>query len=174
MIYTGIGSRQTPEEVCDLFRRMGAFLGKKGLVLRSGHADGADMAFEIGCDSVGGAKEIYLPWKGFNGSDSSLVIFNYKAYELAAKFHPAFDYLGYGPKKLIARDGFQILGPKLDTMTDFVVCYTQNGELKGGTAQAIRIASAYNIPVFNAGLYKVEDIKNEFTAFVEPFLKSMG
>jgi hypothetical protein len=31
----------------------------------------------------------------------------------------------------------------------FVVCWTPGGLLKGGTAQAMRIAHAYGIPVFN-------------------------
>ena len=33
----------------------------------------------------------------------------------------------------------------------FVVCWTPGGQLKGGTAQALRIATALNIPIINLG-----------------------
>ena len=33
----------------------------------------------------------------------------------------------------------------------FVVCWTPGGQLSGGTAQALRIATALNIPIINFG-----------------------
>lgn len=57
MYYTGIGSRETPEEVLSLFTIVGEFLAKKGYILRSGGAKGADKAFEVGCDKAKGKKE---------------------------------------------------------------------------------------------------------------------
>lgn len=50
--YTGIGSRETPAEILEIFEHLGAWFAKKGYTLRSGHADGADAAFENGCSSV--------------------------------------------------------------------------------------------------------------------------
>jgi hypothetical protein len=86
--YAGIGSRETPSGILTIFEKVGTFLANKGFILRSGHAPGADKAFEIGCDKVNGKKEIYLPWRNFEGSDSKLVVDNPKAYEIAQKFHP--------------------------------------------------------------------------------------
>ena len=37
------------------------------------------------------------------------------------------------------------------TPVSFVVCWTEGGLLKGGTAQALRIATALNIPIINLG-----------------------
>jgi len=92
IFYTGIGSRKTPGPINDIiefsplyrFYYWGRILATKGFILRSGHADGADLAFEKGCDTVNGKKEIYLPWKGFNGSDSKLYNLSKEAYEIAA------------------------------------------------------------------------------------------
>lgn len=44
-----------------------------------------------------------------------------------------------------------MLGPKLDSPVNFVVCWTSDGKASGGTGQALRIAAdpAYAIPVFN-------------------------
>ena len=46
--YTGIGARRTPPEVLALMTRAAFALLKRGYVLRSGHAIGADSAFERG------------------------------------------------------------------------------------------------------------------------------
>ena len=52
--YSGIGSRETPDNVLVVMEKLGAAFAKKGFVLRSGGADGADSAFERGCDSANG------------------------------------------------------------------------------------------------------------------------
>ena len=151
-IYAGIGSRKTPKEICEEFTLIGEKLAKMGLILRSGHAEGADTAFECGCDRAPfGRKEVYLPWKGFNGSDSTLYNIPDEAFRIADKYHPYFGNLKPAAQKLIARDCLQVLGPDLKTPVNFVICWTENGEMKGGTAQALKIAEAYRIPVFNFG-----------------------
>lgn len=45
LIYTGIGSRETPEKVQQFMAEIGQALGAAGWTLRSGFADGADNAF---------------------------------------------------------------------------------------------------------------------------------
>lgn len=158
MTYAGIGARKTPPEILKEFEQIGEDLAREGYTLRSGHAEGADSAFEVGCDKVNGQKEIYIPWKNFNGSKSDLIIeWNWnlnsqKAYDIAREFHPYYENLKPFVRKLMARNSFQVLGNlKGDKPSDFVICYTEGGELKGGTAQAIRIANAYGIPVYNFG-----------------------
>ena len=154
IIYAGIGSRETPDDVLSLMTRLGKFLSEKNIILRSGHAGGADLAFENGCDAANKAnKEIWIPWKGFNNSDSKFIVSNPEAFKMASEIHPAWDRCSDGAKKLHARNMHQILGTDLKTPCNFVICYTKNGLLSGGTAQAMRLAEKYNIPVFNIGSF---------------------
>jgi hypothetical protein len=60
--YTGIGSRVTPKVVLDAMEIIGNHIAIHDYALRSGGANGADAAFESGCDQIQGPKEIYLPW----------------------------------------------------------------------------------------------------------------
>lgn len=99
MIYAGIGSRKTPPEIIEIFERMGSWLAKKGHILRSGGAEGADSAFEKGCDKESGEKEIYLPWTKFNHNPSHLVLQSPNAEQIARNYHPAFERLSDSAKK---------------------------------------------------------------------------
>lgn len=161
--YAGIGSRETPDDIMALMRRAGRILALKGYTLRSGGAPGADSAFEEGCDEVHGSKVIFLGWKGFNGKDSPWVNATPQAYAMAEQFHPGWAHLTRGPRSLMARNSHQIMGWDMQTPAGFVLCYTPDGCLRnedrrtktktrpgtGGTGQAIGIASAHGIPVYN-------------------------
>ncbi len=46
--YTGVGSRETPDDILILMRRIGYVMAMKGISLRTGEADGADHAFYKG------------------------------------------------------------------------------------------------------------------------------
>lgn len=46
--YAGIGSRETPENICKFMTTCATFLADNDYVLRSGAAIGADAAFEVG------------------------------------------------------------------------------------------------------------------------------
>ena len=59
MFYTGVGSRKTPKDVLELMVKIAIKAAQNGYTLRSGGAEGADKAFEHGCDMVKGPKEIY-------------------------------------------------------------------------------------------------------------------
>lgn len=170
MVYVGVGSRKTPAEILKMFSSLAKYLGEQGYVLRSGGASGADQAFERGCDAGDGIKEIYLPWKDFEKSNSSLVVEPGIAYEIAEKFHPAWSRLSDGAKKLQARNSHQVLGADCKTPADFIICWTLNGEGGGGTGQAIRIAKAYNIPICDCGLAESIDKARQL---VWHFLQSM-
>jgi hypothetical protein len=145
--YAGIGSRETPIEVCKVFMQVAKALSDKGYTLRSGHADGADMAFERGATK----KQIFVPWEGFNGSDSRFFCISEGAKKIASKYHPAWSRCSQAAQKLHARNVFQILGEKLDSPVEFVLCWTLGGSGKGGTGQAIRIATDYCIPIIDFG-----------------------
>ena len=147
--YAGIGSRKTPSNALRVMFQVAAELSYYDYVLRSGGAEGADDYFERGCIFAGGRKEIYLPWKDFNDNKSELHEIDRQAYEMAREYHPAWDSLSPGGKSMMARNCYQIMGKDLNTPVDFVVCWTENAEKKGGTSQAIRIAEKKGIPVYN-------------------------
>ncbi len=155
MKYAGIGSRETPAEILELMRRLGIRMAQLGHVLRSGAADGADSAFESGCDQAGGTKEIYLPWNGFNKRSTRetgvFIGFNDFTEELAAKHHPNWSACSNGAKALHSRNVCQVLGLSRESPSDLVICWTKGGTGAGGTGQAIRIARAHSIPVFDFG-----------------------
>lgn len=141
-IYTGIGSRETPEPILRKMTEIAQILGNAGWTLRSGGASGADTAFEQGAT----LKEIYLPWKGYSGNTSPLYKISKEATKLAEQFHPAWNRCGKAAKLFHSRNVYQVLGYDLKTPTQFIICW-HNGT--GGTLQACRIAEAYKIPIFN-------------------------
>lgn len=146
--YAGIGSRITPPSVLARMRDLAGALEARGFVLRSGGARGADTHFEVGVHDRNNV-EIYLPWPGFRGHWSPRCYVTAEALALAARFHPNWSACSREAKLLHARNGYQVLGPDLASPSKFVACWTADGEASGGTGQAIRIANAHNIPVFN-------------------------
>ena len=164
--YAGIGSRETPQEFLKLFTKVATYLSKKGYILRSGGANGSDLAFEKGVQN--NLKEIYLPWNGFNGSTSKLVVSDKRAFEIAEKYHPYWYNLKQGAKKLQARNSHQVLGLDLNTPSSFIICWTKGGKMVGGTLQALRMAKDYNIPIFNCGKYNdVLECANDLKKFID-------
>lgn len=149
--YAGIGSRKTPYNVLCLMGLLSNALEKRGFILRSGGADGADTAFENGVTDPK-MKQIFLPWKGFNGREDGIIfqgeLMN-RAMKLASEHHPVWGYLKLGGRYLHARNMGQVLGPDLNTPSAFILAYTTDGKASGGTGQAIRVGQAYNIPILN-------------------------
>ena len=135
--YAGIGSRKTPVNILDNMTQIGEWLEGEGWLLRSGGADGADWAFEYGIN-FDDHKEIY------KAKDASILHIDH-----AKMFHPAWDRCSGYARRLHARNSIIMLGPKLDDPVDMVICWTPNGEITGGTGQALRIAKTEGIPVFN-------------------------
>lgn len=175
-IYTGIGSRSTPNLILEAFKTLGKQLAEEGYTLRSGRAEGADSYFEIGARDAKGNCEIFLPWDGFSGNASlsqypaivlptSGELYN-RAKESVIDYHPAPSRLNKGGMKLMARNYLQIYGTNTENpiLSDFVICYTVDGKASGGTGQALRIAEDLNIPIFNAFGYETKP--NEFVTDV--------
>jgi len=156
--YAGIGNRDNvPDHILRLMKDIAAHAAKNGYTLRSGAALGSDSAFEEGCDRVGGKKDIYLPWKGYNKHTSKNYHINPEAMLIAQDNHPYWWKMKQGAKKLFARNVQILLGYDLKTPVDFVICYAHNITV-GGTAHAARVAREYNIPVFNLADYNAEQI----------------
>jgi hypothetical protein len=157
LAYCGVGARETPTDVCDLMRGIASTLAQRGWMLRSGHADGADIAFEEGAMSVKGTKEIYIPWQGFHkgrhGINDTYAVHclnnHLKAIDIAQKMHPNWNACGTAGQMLHTRNTYQVLGMDLASPVLMIICWTKNGHAIGGTGQAIRLAEHQNIPVFN-------------------------
>ena len=181
IIYAGIGSRETPSVILGVFKKLSSDLEDMGVLLRSGGAPGADSAFALGVKEEK-HKRIYIPSNGFNGlydrkdnmimdcrkltkdiKDQSRIIVN--------RFHPNPRALKPYAMELMMRNTYQILGHTLNLVSNFVVCWTVNGDLVGGTAQALRLAKAYDIPVFNFGkcynISQCNKLVNEVFVFVK-------
>jgi hypothetical protein len=173
--YTGVGSRETPEDMQELMKALAGKLADKEYILRSGAAPGADRAFELGWlgwyfkqtpwpRGENCRAEIYVPWSGFEHhnrdglfgativpSDIHFSVWD-KAEKIAMETHPAWDKCSQGAQKLHTRNVFQVLGRDLQSPSKFLVCWAKigrNGTISGGTATAWNLAKANNIPCFN-------------------------
>ena len=167
MKYAGIGSRETPQDVLEWMENVAAVFAHEGFTLSTGGADGADTAFQKGCEKVDGNLELYLPWFSYNNHvKATLYNPTNEAIEMASKHHPAWWACKSGAKKLHGRNSHIILGWDLKQPVDFVICWTKDGKPSGGTALGINLATANNIPVFNVGDYSQYGKLEKFLAGV--------
>lgn len=161
--YTGIGSRRTPEDVQDFMSCLASMLNVSyGYTLRSGHAIGADWAFEQGAKDNA---HIYLPWKGFGTkpykddpgrpilgtpivADSFELTTHTELYdEVCRRLNRENSYFSRAVRMLTYRDMHQVIGHEERIVkSDFVVCWT---DAPGGTHYAIEAANIHGIPVYN-------------------------
>ncbi len=146
--YAGIGSSDVKESsyLTSLIREIVELLSGKGFTLRSGGASGIDSIFERYVD---GSKEIYLPYKGFNGNGSEFYEISEDSKRIAVQFHPmGKGLLNSSSINFHARNVYQVLGYELDKRCEFLIVWCKDEET-GGTSQAIRIAKGYGIPYYN-------------------------
>ena len=131
--YTGIGSRETPKEILNVMYSLAQHLKTMGFILRSGGAGGADSAFEAGASPK---MEIFIPWDGFSGKkqNGTTIIVPLFNFDIAERFHPAWEKCSPGAKKLHARNCNQIMGrdTKNPVFSNFVICWTKGGAPVGG------------------------------------------
>lgn len=150
--YTGVGSRNTPEDILRLMTDIATMYQSLGWILRSGAARGADTAFEEGAGSLKTIYTINMPKN----------VWYEKASDLAKSYHGAWDKCSPTAKALHTRNAFQVLGDNLSTPSHFVICWTPDGCTNhyersidtGGTGTAISIAWGCSIPVYNLALQK--------------------
>jgi hypothetical protein len=158
--YTGIGSRKTPENILKLMQTIGFRLGSLGIRLRSGGAEGADSAFEVGArraikEQQGSEPLIFLPYPGFRGKSGITFAPNSQIWKEATRIiqdlHPAWDRCSDFAKKAHTRNAFQVLGSNLDSPSHFLVFYAEvsRGQIQGGTRTAVVLAKKFQIPCFN-------------------------
>jgi len=133
---------------------------------------GADSAFESGADSaveegMDVLKEIFLPFERFNGNTSPLFGTTKEARLIAKEYHPQWDILSCLGRDFHARNVYQMLGKDLNTPSDFVLCWTPNGAVTGGTGQALRIAKDRGIPILNFATDDDDSISDFIFAIAE-------
>lgn len=157
--YAGIGSRETPLPIQQKMFELGKVLAQSGWILRSGGAQGADTAFEKGCDSVNkDLKEI------FKADDAEEWAFEEVLKFIPANRPPFHTWKPY-TQALVARDMMQVKGRHQEALVKFVACWTlANLNDGGGTGYAMRCGDYYNIPIFN---FQEEGVIENLMDFLE-------
>lgn len=160
LFYTGVGSRETPPDVLNSMYEIALRMEQHGYILRTGGAVGADQAFRNGAQEY----QIYSPYDWHERhAFAPDVTHKYseeawqKATLLSAELHPAWGRCGEYARRLLTRNTFQVMGCHMVLPSQFLVCWTPDGathgkdttRATGGTGQTIRVASHFNIPVFN-------------------------
>lgn len=172
--FTGIGSRNTPPEICKAMTEIASILEDKGYTLRSGNATGADIAFARG---VKEKAEIWLPWKGFNQdfidehpNHTYRIISTHDgdAFRSVAQFHPDPKRLTEKGFLLMMRNHRQLFGEN-DVKSKFIICWTKDGRAAGGTGQNLRAGDYHDILILNMFNLSKEDVlrKVNFMEFFE-------
>jgi len=156
--YTGIGSRKISSKESEIILTISKSLSEKGLIVLSGNAEGSDITFQEGSR---GKCVIMLPWEGFNQKkyDYTNSLDHYiidprkdkSAKNSVNEFHPNPKSLNKYGKLFMIRNYYQIHGVYNYPRSSFVVCCSdeENGEVRGGTGQAVRIANHLKIAVIN-------------------------
>ena len=171
--YTGVGSRKTPAEIRQIISKIAKRAAQLKMTLRSGGAQGADLAFEWAAKRVpdSPAPEI------FYASDATD-----ECRKLAAQVHPAWDRCSDFVRNLHGRNALQVLGRSLNDPSRFLVCWTPDGAeceaecsiRTGGTGTAIRMASRNHIPVFNLARPNALPRLREFVHKILPHCATCG
>lgn len=172
--YAGVGSRETPEDVLALMRRLGEHLCNLGWGLSSGDAEGADRAFYEGAyvspNFYKVPSRIYLAWNGVWGRyhDPSEYFFDATRYtdtyetakQMALEARGSFEGLKRGGIGMHTRNVFQIHGHTLQDPVGSILYWGQpvgkTEKVKGGTNTALQLAVRANVPI-RLNLYKEED-----------------
>lgn len=167
--YTGVGSRETPYYVLPLMTYTAKVLDKLGYTLRSGGASGADCAFEVGSNNhaIYSINKNHKPISGKPSIIPDLEPYRKLVSECCLHYK---NIRNQNVKDLHTRNVCQVIGhnPNEIIKSDFLICYTYNGEHIGGTTTAIRCAERFDIPVFNFGKYATIE---EMQVHLKEFLK---
>ena len=163
--YTGVGSRDLPDNIKHLMVRLAIELSERGYTCTSATQGGADLAFQEGCSIAKGEAEVYIPWSGFNKeqskpfngefikfftpNESSFI--KARDYLVDKDIITWFDKMKQGAQKLHCRNYYQVKG-KGDVLSDVCFYYcneTKSGEPTGGTRTAVKICDEEGVKSFN-------------------------
>lgn len=189
-VIAGIGARGTPPKARKQITELGALCRRLGIWVRSGHAPGADYAWEKG------ARErtvVYLPFPGFNdgaplltprvvclGQASSGAGDYRRPHEQATErasqairdYHPSQGKLMGKPRLFQLRNYFQVMGAGPGDAPVGAVVYwapeDEAGNVEGGTGQAVRVARAAELPAWNLARVDAGEVARRLEALVSP------
>ena len=175
--YTGVGSRETPDDILILMRRIGYIMAMKGVALRTGEADGADHAFYKGvvyANDINGVKsknEVFVAGspKEYHYVNDIVNIFSSDLMstapiqgfrETAVRIRGSWDNLSYFDRMCHIRNVAQVLGVDGNSPSRGMICWakpvnppkmtdTQMRYVEGGTNTTYCTAILHNIPVYN-------------------------
>jgi len=140
--YAGIGSRQTPPQVLRVMDAMGYHLAPRW-DLRTGGAQGADMAFEAGAQRAGG-------WIWTWTADDVCPVRDAWAWERAEAVAPRpLETMAPHVQRLLARNMLVLFGDDGLSPVEWVCCWTPGAACVGGTGHVIRAAGEAGIRVYN-------------------------
>jgi hypothetical protein len=139
--YAGIGSRTITTEERTTILVLAAQLSKRGCIVYSGNADGADIAFQTGS---GGNCVIMLPYLNFNVKQydlsRSLAYYNLGRSKTGQAsiddFHPAPRSLTQGGRCMMARNFHQVMGVTAED-AGMGTSFTSTGKVRDYTGPSI-------------------------------------
>lgn len=166
-----IGSRTAPVRDCEALEEIAVEFLTQGYHGVSGGAPGPDAALtnairRLMVDTGLSGRTfgtIWLPSRAFNGLTHGDLggacrnaerepFFRGQAAQLAMEVHGGWHNLTPFMRRLHARNSFQVLTETMHDPVDYVVCAahtTRSGNVKGGTATAVKIAARYGVEVIN-------------------------
>lgn len=162
MIYAGIGSRETPDHEWQLMCAFANVMAKRGHILRSGGATGADNAFKMGHTAY--TLDNYIEFRPEHATPQAM--------SMASTIHPNWSAVvkqGLSTRQKHGRNCMILLGQDLKEPADFVVCWTKGGALVGGTAMGMRVAWNNKIPILN--IYHMEALKKIYQMIADPMVR---
>ncbi len=162
--YAGIGSRETPRDVLDQMKALAFDIAsKESFILRSGGARGADTAFQSGAEATktDDVAEIFRWQDAVEDYPSRVMaqqVINLLNSENGESL-PALSAMRPRVAGLLARNMMIMAGKNVSLNVAFVVAWTPNGEMTGGTRYALKFAEMFGIPVYNYGVMTDGEIR---------------
>lgn len=156
----GIGNRNIPKEASSKLFDLGRLIAERNYLGLSGNSNGSDEFFAKGVNSVNPSlMNLYLPWNSFNKNfilpENKVRLLSKedkaKCIAIASEHHPNWSACSFGAKSCLARN------VAIVTDANVVFCYSDPNSKSGGTKHAVRIANAYQIPVYNLFTLSLED-----------------
>lgn len=173
LFYSGIGSRVCPEHIAKLQAAASKFISTRGYVLRSGYANGSDKNHSLNStksvDYV-----VKIPYNVIPTENKHFIVPNFEDYyEIMKTCCPHWKKLDEYSTKLHTRNICQGQGhfPEIPIYSKFCIAYTENGDLKGGSATMLRYCERRLIPIFNLGKYKIEEVRYSLRDFLKEHMR---
>ena len=165
MRYSCIGSRVLTAAQIVICSRLGYWIVYHGHQMHSGNAPGADQAFAKGANLIHPELvHLHLPWYNFerHAIHDENVVHNLdelperelRIYtSVAAKFHPRFEFLSQGVKKLMIRNSSILMPPPDCFLVDMCLALPSEKKGGGGTGQGMRIAEHEKVKLIDLRHY---------------------